>query len=212
MPIVLTKTVALNTNLYLWAIEESVADLTIAANLSSQEQLVFSTFKNETRKLEWTAIRALLNFIFQKKVEVHYEPDGRPYILENVDVSFSHTQGFVAVIVSENNVVGVDVEPIRDKVLRVKERFLNQNELLSLKKDTELIQVLVYWCLKEVLFKIAPDGNIDFRKDLILNISDDESNRSSFSGVIAKNKERIKCNLAYLKFNNIIIAWGVKIS
>lgn len=212
MPIVLTKTVAPNTNLYLWAIEESLSDLLNAAKLNTQEHLVFSAFKNETRKLEWTAIRALLNCIFQKKVEVHYEPNGRPYMSDNVDVSFSHTQGFVAVIVSENNVVGVDVEPIRDKVLRVKERFLNQNELLSLKKDTELIQVLVYWCLKEVLFKIAPDGNIDFRKDLILNISDDESNQSSFSGVIATNKERIKCNLAYLKFNNIIIAWGVKIS
>ena len=54
----------------------------------------------------------------------------------------------------------------RDRVERVRERFMQADELDSLSTDHRLEHLYVYWCGKEALYKITGKPEPDFRNDL----------------------------------------------
>jgi phosphopantetheinyl transferase len=62
--------------------------------------------------------------------------------------------------------VGIDIEKIRDRVVRVKDRFLCQDELESLDPDSNLEQLHIYWGGKEALYKLSGQPGVDFRNDI----------------------------------------------
>ncbi len=210
MPLVLEKNIDSRATLYLWEYTESLEELLDKARLSREEEQRFNTFHSERRKKEWTAIRALLNSIYDKKVVVTYEAIGKPRIDCAQHISLSHTDGLVMLIVSDDSVVGADCEHITDRVLRIKERFLNPREIFSIKKDSELLQVLVYWCLKEVLFKISPLAEIDFRKDIEINAFDSLP-ENTLNGIIRHKDGQSKADLGYFIYKNTLVTWGIEI-
>ncbi len=209
MPQVFTKHIANDVLLYVWENTESLDELIELAQLTTDESKRLNSFKTLGRKREWTAIRALLNSIFQKKVHVHYVSLGKPKIDSAKHVSFSHTKGYVMVVVSNMHTVGADCEVFSSRVLSVKERVLNNVELRSLKKDSEILQVLVYWCLKEVLFKISPTGEIDFRKDIQIDAFEPCDN-NLLNGEVKLNEGTIKAALGYQVYKDILLTWGVQ--
>jgi hypothetical protein len=66
----------------------------------------------------------------------------------------------LAVIVNEQESTGIDIELIRDKVLKIKHKFLTNEELLEANDDVE--KLLIYWASKETLYKIYGLKEVDF--------------------------------------------------
>ena len=96
--------------------------------------------------------------------------------------SISHTKNFVAVIVS-NEPVGVDIEYKSDRIFRITEKFMSQEELKTLacfsntfadisknaEKTTNFSTetqkfALLCWCAKETVFKMIDEIGVDFTK------------------------------------------------
>lgn len=120
-------------------------------------------FKSYSRIMEWTAVRVLLFDMLDRQVEILYDEDGAPRLpeYEHLDISISHTKGFVAVALAEKGEIGIDIERISDRVERVKKKFIREDET-----PQDRNQLLIHWCAKETAFKMLHRKKVDFLKHL----------------------------------------------
>ena len=68
---------------------------------------------------------------------------------------------------------GIDIQEITPKVMRVKSKFINENDIYwTSEKERDLT---VLWCAKETLYKINGDPNIFFKEHMIIEESNEEN-------------------------------------
>ena len=95
-----------------WEINESLRDL----NNNFKDEY-FKELKNKKRKLEYACTRLLLNQI-DSDLKISYNKYGAPILNKKKKISISHTNNLAAIIIS-NNKVGIDIEKISDKPLKI---------------------------------------------------------------------------------------------
>lgn len=92
---------------------------------------------------------------------IAYDDKGKPYLSsDSKHISISHSHDKLAIIINEKESTGIDIELIRDKVLKIKHKFLTNEELLEVNDDVE--KMLIYWAAKETLYKIYGLKEVDF--------------------------------------------------
>ena len=93
------------------------------------------------------------------------EHKGKPFFENNYKISISHSGVYVAVIISDT-AVGIDIETINDRILKIKSKFLETelNYPMELNGETSL----VYWNIKESIFKAVEKPGIDFKKNILV--------------------------------------------
>jgi phosphopantetheine--protein transferase-like protein len=102
--------------------------------------------------------------------------NGKPY-LQGVPFhfSFSHCKGYAAVAVSDTDPIGIDIEMIHPRILKVAHKFLNEAEkakLVGLDEADQLKQMAFFWAAKEAMYKQHEQLGIDFAKDFnVLNLA-----------------------------------------
>ena len=153
MPLLLKKEENNNTIL-VWEISEPLEKL---ISLSSKTDC--SHLKSDKRKKEFLACRILLNH-FEENLKITYSENGSPNLNNHQYISIAHSGNLVCIIISDKE-IGIDIEKISDKSLRLKEKFVNPHQTNLNKEKSTLI-----WCIKEALFKFHKIGNIDFIKDI----------------------------------------------
>lgn len=147
-------------NLGLWQIDETVEEFFDRYPwLIKYNVLLSERYKNEGRKEEFLAVRALLHEMLGDKVgEITHNEVGKP-MLKGYHVSVSHTRGFAAMVVSKNREVGVDVEYICDRVKRIASKFMRKDE-----KAVDVDSLLVHWCAKETVYKLFSEQNLQYEE------------------------------------------------
>jgi len=157
MPLQSVQKLNQNTCLGIWDLNEPVTDLTHQLKNMAPATLVLPAFTSASRQQQWLAARLLVytllpNFTSEKLL-LQSDLLGKPYFEKsNFQVSISHTTSHVAVILSNKFEVGIDIESIQPKVLRVKEKFLTAEELNA--AGDNLLKIIIYWCTKETLYKL----------------------------------------------------------
>lgn len=171
----------------IWKIEESVEDLLERAHLNENEKAVFGNMRNENRKKQWLVSRIILEILSENgKLLIIYENNGQPLIDDGFyQISISHTTKFVAVIISRFLKVGIDIEGIHPRILKIRHKFVSQIENDFLNEDENLLENLfLIWSAKEALFKMYGKGEVDFRKNIQIkpfNIQADGVIQSKFT-------------------------------
>jgi phosphopantetheinyl transferase len=131
----------------------------------------------EKRKCEWLTVRTLLKTLLGEEKEIAYQPNGKPYLSDHsYHVSISHTNykgvhdnnllGYVAMVLNEEKEVAIDIEMISPRVLKIKDRFLTEEEAKSISADNEIIHLLLHWSAKESVFKILDTENVDYQSQI----------------------------------------------
>jgi 4'-phosphopantetheinyl transferase len=120
------------------------------------------------RELEKKGGAFLLEKLFNKTYELNYTPEGKP-LLKHPDchISISHSHDKLAILCDTSSATGVDVELIRDKVLKIKDKFLSADELEEAKDEVE--KLIVYWAAKEALYKMYGLKEVEFAKNLAVH-------------------------------------------
>jgi 4'-phosphopantetheinyl transferase len=154
-----------------WQITETAGELLSLIQLSDSEAASFASFRNELRKKQWLACRALLKrMLAPMPTNLSYDLHGKPSLDSGTHhISVSHAGDYAAVVYSENSAVGIDIEKIKDRVERIKERFLQKDELASLSPANRLEQLYVFWGGKEALYKLHGEPGVDFRNDIYIH-------------------------------------------
>ncbi|MEN9699604.1 MAG: hypothetical protein RLZZ301_802 [Bacteroidota bacterium] len=136
--------------------------------LFPEELAQFSKLQLAKRKQEFLAIRALRHY-FKLNAAIHYQEGGAPYLANQaaVQISISHcASGYL--FGTAPFPIGVDVESVTAKALRIAPRFLNAHEHALIAPATPLMATL-FWSAKEAMFKLAGLKNVLFSKQLIIH-------------------------------------------
>lgn len=151
----------------IWQIEETIEELLemLPPEMNYGEQV--EQFTSVVRRREWLAARVLLQEMCGEHKEIAYMESHRPYLKDgSYRLSISHTKGYVAVMISPDYEVGVDIEYISGRVRHLRHRFLSHEENKMIHSEREIEQLLVCWCTKETLFKILDKMGVRFSYDL----------------------------------------------
>jgi 4'-phosphopantetheinyl transferase EntD len=121
----------------------------------------------EQRQREWLTVRVLLRKILGEEKQILYTDSGKPYLADSsYYISISHTKGYVAIALDENDTVAVDIEQISPQVENVRSRFMNETEERNISQNHPLTHWLLHWSAKETLFKYLNDSDIEFKSQL----------------------------------------------
>ena len=171
MPI-LDKDISIHSNVTLWEITESWTELIDLFENDTEINAVVQNFESESKKQQFLASRLLLKVEFGNWKTLH-SPNGKPHPINNSsEISISHDRGIVGIIKSTNP-CGIDIQEITPKVIRVKSKFINENDCYWTSEKEKDLTVL--WCAKETLYKINGDPNIFFKEHMIIEESDEEN-------------------------------------
>ena len=171
MPI-LDKDISIHSNVTLWEITESWTELIDLFENDTEINAVVQNFESESKKQQFLASRLLLKVEFGNWKTLH-SPNGKPHPINNSsEISISHDRGIVGIIKSKNP-CGIDIQEITPKVIRVKSKFINENDFYWQSEKEKDLTVL--WCAKETLYKINGDPNIFFKEHMIVEKSDEKN-------------------------------------
>ncbi|MES2513008.1 MAG: 4'-phosphopantetheinyl transferase superfamily protein [Bacteroidota bacterium] len=119
------------------------------------------------RDIETQGKNYLIKQLLDEEAEINYDGKGKPYLRDNrAYISISHSHNKLAIIINELEPTGIDIELIRDKVLRIKHKFLSTAELKDAADNVE--KLLIYWAAKETLYKIYGLKEVDFIEHLFV--------------------------------------------
>ena len=165
MPVVF-KIASGKTIFGLWKITESIDVLTELYCRDNYEVIVPEELCGEQRRAEWLASRLLANEMLDRDVTVINDKSGKPFIKDvPLFISISHTKGYAAVVISDNN-IGVDIELRNRSAIAVRKRFMNVVEIESANGCDDNLHALLHWSAKEALFKVVGNLGGNFRDNI----------------------------------------------
>lgn len=167
MAVVNIRAVYPGVSLGLWQMDEEVEQLFEQyPHLQAYRSSLEAKYKNDGRKLEFLAIRALMyemlkangasKGLLSHAGDIIHNEAGKP-LFRGYHISVSHTKGYAALILSRNQEVAVDIEYFSDRVERISSKFLRKDENAS-----DLDSKLVHWCAKETVYKLFSEENLKF--------------------------------------------------
>lgn len=150
-----------------WKITESEAELRTMTSIPSDELEEISYIKNESLRKQRLAVRALLDAMFEEKMYLSHHDNGKPYIENNaINISITHTDQYVAVILNEEDEVGIDCESLNRDFSAVEKKALSDEEIGDLEDEQKNEQLAIYWCAKEAIFKLTSQYDVDFAEQI----------------------------------------------
>ncbi len=169
----LLKTIALNdyTQLFVWKISETFDELFQSVALKDVSMARVESMKSESHQRGFLAVRRLLMEAGYSDFDLYYDEFGKPHLGNGKHISISHSHDFSVIVLSDVN-VGVDLEILKEKTLKLAPRYMDVSHLENLSKSDELIKATVVWGIKESVFKIKNEIGISFKD----NIFEDDFN------------------------------------
>jgi phosphopantetheinyl transferase len=168
MPVVAEFTIEEKIRVAVWRIAETEKELTACTALNADAMNRLSAFAHPRRRLQWLACRAALKAITgDDSFHIDYDRHGKPAPDKgSTHISFSHAGDLAAALFSPDLPAGLDIEEPRERIRRVRDRFLSPVENARLPVDLHLDHLYYYWCAKEALYKIHGRPDIDFQNDI----------------------------------------------
>jgi 4'-phosphopantetheinyl transferase len=170
MPLFRKFQLSATTSLGIWKIEETAKTLRSKLHLSPVENEYYESLHSELRKQHWLSYRNILTVLIKEDaVELFYDVFGKPHpINRKYHISVSHSGIFSAAIVSLEAPVGIDIERLKDRIERVKDKFLSAEEQSSIGDQNRLEKLYIYWGAKESLYKLNGKPDVEFGKDIVV--------------------------------------------
>lgn len=177
-----------------------------------------SVITHPQKRLQHLAGRYLLSELYDNfPIELIRIADTRkPYLPDEVyHFSISHCGHYAAALVSHTSRVGVDIEIVSEKVLRLKDKFLSEPDQLALHEliqgEYPLTQTQVYtlaWSVKETIFKWIGSGAVDFKNHIHINRAVCNDNQFTILCMYDK-QETTPLTVHGLFFNGNFLTWLV---
>ena len=191
-----------------WQISESEEELKVLSSVPSDELEEISYIKNESLRKQRLAVRALLDQMFEEKVYLSHHDNGKPYIENNaINISITHTNKYVAVILAEDEEVGIDCESLDRDFSAVEKMALSEDEKDDLDDDKRNEHLAIFWCAKEAVYKKMSRYNVDFAEQI--EIEDFNPREDGFleATFVDKDGDTEEINLQYMTFDRHVLVW-----
>ena len=211
MSLAYLKELDAHSRIALWKIEESEDELISMLQLDEAELAKLSSLAKGKRTLHWLATRVLLRYLLQTPefISCPSDSNGKPYLPDfPYEISLTHSYDYAGVMLSSSGVCGIDLEIVKEKVVRIKDKFLKPEEIGFIEEDQFVDQLYACWCAKEAVYKLQGNKGVSFYQDMTI-----EPFRYTPQGVMTvnlnKNNEVRKFNVFYERFNEYMLGYVV---
>ena len=209
MGLYLKKTLDNEAVIGVWQITETEEELIELSSTPSDEMEEISFIRSESLRKQRLAVRALLNTLFEDKVYLSHHDNGKPYLENNpTNISITHTEKYVAVILHEEENVGIDIESLDRDFSAVEKKALSEDEIDDLEDEKRNEQLAIYWCAKEAVFKLLSRYNVDFAENIEIERFRPRGEGELEATFTAKNEEE-EFDLEYITFDRHVLVWVV---
>lgn len=197
-----------HSRLGIWQVTETEAELRALTSIPSDELEEISFIKSESLRKQKLAVRALLDSLFEEKVYLSHHDNGKPYIENNaINLSITHTDKYVAVILNDDEEVGIDCESLDRDFSAVEKKALSEDEIEDLEDEKRNEQLAIYWCAKEAVYKKMSQYNVDFAEQI--EIEDFHPRGEGELEAVFTDKDGYQDNLTleYMTFDRHVLVW-----
>ena len=154
------------------------------------------------------AVRALLDAMFEEKVYLSHHDNGKPYIENNAtNISITHTDKYVAVILNDLDDVGIDCESLDRDFSAVEKKALSEEEIEDLDDDHRNEQLAIYWCAKEAVYKKLSQYKVDFAEQIEIDSFRPKGEGELEATFINKDGFEEDFDLEYMTFDRHVLVW-----
>ena len=210
MALYLRKKLDNKAEIAVWQVTETEEELIKLSSVPTDEMEEISLFRNENQRRQKLAVRALLNEVFEEKMYLNHHDNGKPY-LENcvTNISITHTDKYVAIIISDDDELGIDIESLDRNFAPVEQKALSEDEIDDLDDDKKNEQLAIYWCAKEAIFKRMSQNRVNFAEQIEVekfNLKKEGELEATF---IHKDEYEEEFELEYMMFDRHVLVWLV---
>ncbi len=197
----------------IWKLDEPESYFTARLDLLSVEQEELAKIKGR-RRVEWLASRHLIHLMLTEKPEWDRIPlikdeFGKPHLYGTLlDLSFSHSQEFAAVIIA-NKKTGIDIQKFVPRINAIAHKFMRDEELESLDENYRLEHLHFYWGAKEALYKSYGRKLLDFRENIIVKPFEYQLITQS-EGAVSKDSFYMEHELFYEKIGDYFLVFSLE--
>lgn len=206
-----TKHLPGGADIYLWEItetEDQLRELCLPIPNDEQEELLL--ISSPARRKEKLAVRALLNVIFPEKVYLGHHDNGQPFIPNRlIQISISHTRRFAAIITHPEEDLGIDIECIDRDFSAVEKKALSEDEIEDLSDKNHNLQLAIYWCAKEAIFKRMALSGVDFAEQIELDRFTPRDEGELHAVFTYRDGEEQEFDLEYEVIEDHVMVWLV---
>mgnify|MGYP000685419561 CR=1 FL=1 len=197
-----------HSKLGVWKITESEEELRRLSSVPADELEEISYIKSESLRKQKFAVRALLDIMFGEKVYLSHHDNGKPYLENSVtNISITHTDKYVAVILNDNEDVGIDIESLSRDFSAVERKALSEDEVEDLDEDKRNEQLAIYWCAKEAIFKRLSAYRVNFAEQIEVERFRPKGEGELDATFIHKDGYEEEFELEYMTFDNHVLVW-----
>lgn len=162
-----------NCKLYVSQIIDNLHDLAqfLHADTETIVNQIQRKYKSKHRQDEQLTVRAMLMQAIGQDAELVHTQEGRP-VLKDTDlhISISHSKTHAAIMLAQSANIGVDIETISDRILRLQSRIAKPSELIdgfdALDVKAKTTYLTAVWTIKEAVYKsISQQDGFDLLLD-----------------------------------------------
>ncbi|MBD3725181.1 MAG: 4'-phosphopantetheinyl transferase superfamily protein [Flavobacteriaceae bacterium] len=186
------------TTAYFWKITEDFNTLFREVQLKDTSLSRLEKMKSERHQKGFLAVRMLLQHIGYSDYDLFYDEKGKPHLEikgkrqkakdkseflhtknllpfsqnhlgEEIHISISHSFDFSCICISSDKIVGIDIEIVKPKILKIAPRFMDISHLENLSEVEKIQKATVIWGAKESIFKIKNEKGISFPQHIFEN-------------------------------------------
>ena len=141
----------------------------------------------------------LIQFIFKNdSIKIENELNGKPILKgTNWHVSVSHSNNWLFIQTTPLFQPGIDIEPLREKIVRIAPRFLNDTDFINLQDWPQLLGLHLIWGAKEAIYKSYSQKGLDFRKEIFINLPPYSLSSKELKGSFLKNGKKQSFELIF---------------
>ena len=210
MALYLRKKLDNKAEIAVWHVTETEEELVKLSSVPTDEMEEILLYRSESQRKQKLAVRALLNEVFEEKMYLNHHDNGKPY-LENcaTNISITHTEKYVAIIIHDEEELGIDIESLDRNFAPVEQKALSEDEIDDLDDDKKNEQLAIYWCAKEAIFKRMSQNRVNFAEQIEVekfNLKKEGELEATF---IHKDEHEEDFELEYMIFDRHVLVWLV---
>ena len=196
-----------------WQITETEEELRSLSSVPSDEMEEISYIKSESLRKQKLAVRCLLDALFEEKVYLSHHDNGKPYIENSaMNISITHTNRYVAVILNPTDEVGIDCESLDRDFSAVKKKALSEDEIEEVEEideDQRNEQLALYWCAKEAVYKMVSQYGVDFAEQIEIDNFRMRGEGELVATFTDKDGFEEEYELEYMTFDRHVLVWVI---
>lgn len=210
MPLIRLENVSSLCSWALWKIEEPAEELVEMLQPMDDDWAQLRAIRHAEKQREWLASRLTAKQLLEAggneyrgiSKDQYDKPSlvGLPF-----RISISHTAQYGAAIIHRDQKVGIDIEYPKEKLRRIQHKFLSVSELNDARGQVD--KLCVYWCAKEVLYKLHDHKQLIFNQHLHVAPFEIQKN-GRLNGQITTENDSHPYDITYLTCQSLMIAYA----